>query len=548
MSILNYSLSFIIFFGCSIIHNDANAADDVSTVMELYANKGHHNRIESPFNGVMLVAKNDKLLLKKAYGFADKEQKQALTTNTPFLIGSITKQFTAMLVLQQVQYGVLELNKSIVDYLPYFPKDKGQKITIHRLLSHTSGLPHYEGLRRQNIDMDKFMAKNITPSAYAKLISEMDLINEPGTEFYYSSQNYILLGAILEQVTGQSFQQLLQKNITQPLGLKNTGFVDNDLLEKTVAKGHNFSEIGFFSELFSSKKGEYTTVKNRHQSNTFSTGGMHSTVDDLYLWSKAVKQHKILPKDLTQKMFTPNLGGYGYGWFINHETMIRFNPFIQLISHGGSLDGYSSNIAMYQDGTTIIYLSNVTPVGDIRLTMNMHLSANNVAVDAFKRDIRLPKINGDLDDFNDDGGIDALRKYYQEISRRAGYHVKLSQWGYQELIKLYLSANKTDQAITYYEELLTQYTTPSKQWINQIGYDFLGHKAFKQAITVFQLNTINYSYSASAFDSLGDAYRANNQLTLAQVNYQKAIMLSKNNNGRNLAYYQKQLRSVLKNS
>jgi len=175
MSILNYSLSFIIFFGCSIIHNDANAADDVNTVMELYANKGHHNRIESPFNGVMLVAKNDKLLLKKAYGFADKEQKQALTTNTPFLIGSITKQFTAMLVLQQVQRGVLDLNKSVAEYLPYFPKDKGQKITIHRLLSHTSGLPHYEGLRRQNIDMDKFMARNITPSGVSRKIITMGL-------------------------------------------------------------------------------------------------------------------------------------------------------------------------------------------------------------------------------------------------------------------------------------------------------------------------------------------------------------------------------------
>jgi len=111
-----------------------------------------------------------------------------------------------------------------------------------------------------------------------------------------------------------------------------------------------------------------------------------------------------------------------------------------------------------------------------------------------------------------------------------------------------LSANKTDQAITYYEELLTRYTTPSKQWINQIGYDFLARKAFKQAITIFHLNTINYSYSASAFDSLGDAYRANNQLTLAQVNYRKSIVLSTKNKGRNLAYYQKQLRSVLKNN
>jgi CubicO group peptidase (beta-lactamase class C family) len=548
MSILNKSLTLIILFGYALLHNSVNAASDIKNMMELYANKGHHNRIESPFNGVMLVVKDDKVLLKKAYGFANKSKDISLTTSTPFLIGSITKQFTAMLVLQQVERGVLDLNKSVADYLPYFPKQNGQALTIHRLLSHTSGLPHYEGLQRLNIDMDEFTTQKTTPKSYAKIIGNMSLVNKPGTQFYYSSQNYILLGAILEQVTGLSFKELLEKNIVKPLGLTHTGYANNDELKSIIATGYKFKEVGFFSELFSSEKGEYTLAKNRHQSNTYTTGGMHSTVDDLYLWSKAIKQHKILSKALTTKMFTPNLGGYGYGWFINHETMIRFNPSIQLISHGGSLDGYSSNIAMYKDGTTIIFLSNVTPVGDIRLTMNMHLSANNIAIDDFKRDIKLPNINGDIDDFNHDGGIAALRRYYQEISTRAGYNVKLSQWGYQELIKLYLSENKLTQAVTYYHEMLEQYTTPSKQWINQIGYDFLIAKSYKSAIDIFKLNTRNYSYSAGAFDSLGDAYRANGQFEFARVSYQQAIVLANKNKGRNLSYYQAQLDSLPKNN
>ena len=388
---------------------------DLTSLMELYAQEGQHNRIESPFNGVMLVAKNNKILLKKAYGFYDKENNTPMVVDAKFLIGSVTKQFTAMLVMQQIARGKLGLEMTVSDYLPYFPKEKGDKITLHRLLSHTSGLPHYEGLRRLDIKYDEFRNMSFTPKSYAQLIAKMAFINEPGSEFYYSSQNYILLGAILEQVTGKSFSQLLDEYITGPLGLKNTGYASNNYHQKHLAQGYGFRETGFFSELFSSKKGEYKLAKLRDLSNAYTTGGMYSTVDDLYVWSKALKSHKLLSKSLTDKMFSPNIDGYGYGWYVNLERMIRFNPFIQLISHGGTLDGYSSNIAMYGDGTTGIYLANVNPVGTTRLTMNMHLAVNNIVIDEFKRDIKLPEINGDLDDFKEDGGMFGLKAYYQEM-------------------------------------------------------------------------------------------------------------------------------------
>jgi len=543
--VLNSFKFRIIAYISLIVFTVSSYGQNVDLLMELYAEEGQHNRIESPFNGVMLVAKNGNVLLKKAYGFSDQEKNINLATSSRFLIGSVTKQFTAMLVMQQIERGNIEFNKNVSDYLPYFHQEKGKELTIHRLLSHTSGLPHYEGLRRLDISLKKFRSEAITPKSYAQLIEKMDLINTPGSQFYYSSMNYILLGAILEQVSGKSFNQLLQENIVTPLKMTNTGYADNSYINQHIAKGYTFTESGFFEALLFDKKGEYQPSRFRHQSNAFSTGGMHSTIDDLYLWSKAVKQYTILSKKLTDKMFTPNIGGYGYGWYVNHENMIRFNPSIQLLSHGGTLEGYSSNIALYEDGTTVIYLANVAPVGSIRLTMNMHLAAHNINVDEFTRDIKLPNINDGLDDFNKAGGIPALRAYYNEISSRAGYKVLISEWGYQELIKLYLSENKLSQAEQFLNEMIRNYSTPSKHWLNKIGYDFLEKEAYKQAIKSFSLNVDNHQYSASAYDSLGDAYRESGQYKLAKVTFAQAVNLAKYNNSRNLPYYQEQLASVI---
>jgi len=501
--------------------------------MDLYSEEGQHNRIESPFNGVMLVTKNDKVLVKKAYGFYDKERNIKNTVDSRFMIGSITKQFTAMLIMQQVERGVIKLDKSVSDYLPYFPLNKGKQLTIHRLLSHTSGLPHYEGLRRLDVKLDDFRKNKLSPKDYVQLIAKMDLINQPGTQFYYSSQNYILLGAILEQVTGKTYATLLEENITSPLKLNNTGFTDNKFIEENVAQGYIFTESHFFKALFSSDKGEYRKDRFRDQSTTYATGGIYSTVDDLYIWSKAVKQNKLLTKEMTDKMLTPNIGGYAYGWFINHENVIRFNPFVQLIHHGGTLEGFAANIAIYQDGVTVIYLSNVTPVGSIRLTMNMHLAANNIAVKDFERDIRLPTINDDLDDFIDDGGLPALQNYYDEISRRAGYKVNMAEWGYEEMVKLYLSAGKIKQAEKFVDKLLSLYSTPNSSYMNKIGYHFLRREAYPQAIRCFKLNVKNYAYSANAHDSLAEAYLASGKTALAVTHYQKAVDLAKHNNSAN---------------
>lgn len=112
--------------------------------------------MQSPFNGVVLIEKEGKILFKQSYGYENIKSKSLLSTDSQFLIGSVTKQFTAMLVLQLIEQGKLSFDGTASDYLPYFPPIKGQHLTIHRLLSHTTGLPHYEGIRRLGMAYDEF--------------------------------------------------------------------------------------------------------------------------------------------------------------------------------------------------------------------------------------------------------------------------------------------------------------------------------------------------------------------------------------------------------
>ncbi len=531
-------ITFFLLLACS------ETPRNLESIVDLYAEQGNHEAIGSPFNGVLLVAKNDKIVLKKAYGFYNHAGNNPLQVDSRFLIGSITKQFTAMLIMQQVEKGNIALEKNVSDYLPYFPSEKGKELTIHRLLSHSAGLPHYEGLLKLGIKQDAFLQDSLTPDEYAQLIAKVDLISKPGTEFYYSSLGYILLGAILEKVSGKSYSRLIEENIARPLGLENTGYADNNFIEANVAGGYKFREHDFFTGMFSSSQGEYLADNFRHQSTAYSTGGMYSTVEDLWIWSQAVMNHKILSKELTEKMLTPYIGGYCYGWFRNHETIIRRNPGTRTYTHGGALEGFRSNIALYDDGTTIIFLANVTPVNVIRLTQNLHLAANNINIDEFRRDLLRPEIEDDLETFLTDGGMPALREYYAEISRRAGYEVLPAQLAYVELMTLYAKAGDKPQAVKIVDELLRNYSRPDQNIMRRIGYLFLKQKFYEEAIAYFKLNVENFPYSANVYDSLGEAFREKGEYRRALTNFEKAVELAEESSHPWLNAFKENLASV----
>src|SRR5207249_2071694 len=185
------------------------------------------------FTGTVLVSDHDKVIFKKGYGLANREWNIPNTPEVKFRLGSITKQFTSMLIMQQVAKGSIKLDGHLSDYLPYYRQDTGSKVTIRQLLSHTSGIPSYT-------DDPKFFP-DVSRNYYAvdnfvKKFCSGDLQFAPGTKFHYDNSGFSLLGAILEHVTGKTYEALLKENILVPLGMKDSGYDHySDILPKRAS-------------------------------------------------------------------------------------------------------------------------------------------------------------------------------------------------------------------------------------------------------------------------------------------------------------------------
>ena len=319
-------------------------ADKIKALLQKY-----HQ--QEGFTGAILAAQNDQVVWKGGIGLARRNTNRNNTSQTKFLVGSVSKQFTSMLILQLVQKGKIKLTDYAIKYLPFLPKEKS-KITIHHLLSHTSGLAHYSGLRPS---FYTFQYKTLTPMQYAKIIAKMEMRTAPGTEKYYSSMGYILLAVIAEKITGKSYGQLIKERIAQPLGLKNTGFTYH------TEKLRDFA----MSYMRRGSKGSfnYEKDKQRNQSNTYSTGGVHSTVEDLFTWLKSFKTSRLLNAQLRKKMFTPNLDRYAYGWSINNRLLEKQGIKVSTISHTGSVNDYRAMVTMFNNQKEmVVILSNCAPV------------------------------------------------------------------------------------------------------------------------------------------------------------------------------------------
>jgi CubicO group peptidase (beta-lactamase class C family) len=176
---------------------------------------------EGLFQGSVLVADHGKVIYRKAVGLANAEWNVPNTVDTKFRIGSITKQFTAMLILQLLDEGKLRLDGTLGDYLPEYPEGPGRAVTIHQLLTHSSGIPSYTSNPKFFPEESRNPA---TPTEFIKRFWSLPLDFEPGTRFQYNNSGYFLLGVIIERLTGLSYPDALQQRILTPLGLRNTGY------------------------------------------------------------------------------------------------------------------------------------------------------------------------------------------------------------------------------------------------------------------------------------------------------------------------------------
>jgi CubicO group peptidase (beta-lactamase class C family) len=287
------------------------------------------------FSGPVLVMKNNKALLEKGYGMADLEWNIPVTPQTKFRIGSVTKQFTAACILQLVEQGKLSLDDKLSKFIPDFPK--GDSVTIHMLLNHTSGIASYTDLSEfRNVE-----SLSLTKDSIISFFKNKPYNFSPGTGWAYNNSGYFLLGYILEKISGQSYNDYLRQHILDELGMINSGVDKLDSVLPMRARGYQRANKKTVNADFISMEWP------------FSAGVLYSTVNDLYKWDRALYSTTILTESSKQKMFTPGMRSYGYGILIDSfENHLR-------IWHNGGIPGFLSNLSRFvNDDVCIIVLSN----------------------------------------------------------------------------------------------------------------------------------------------------------------------------------------------
>jgi CubicO group peptidase (beta-lactamase class C family) len=282
------------------------------------------------FNGVSLVARGDRIVYERGFGLANLEWRIPNDLRTKFELGSVTKQFTALLVLQFVNEGKLTLDGHLSDYLPYYRYDTGSRVTIHHLLSHTSGIPNF-------IEEPGFLAGPASRMRYgvqefALKHCSSDLQFKPGARFAYSNSGYFLLGAILEAVSGSTYEQLLNQRIFSPLGMHDSGYTHNETILPNRATGYERSVEGLRNARF------------YDMSVPFAAGALYSTGGDLFLWDRALYTERLLPARLRDLLFRPNLDDYGYGWGILKPKPGSPYAGESIQMHGGAIFGFQAVI------------------------------------------------------------------------------------------------------------------------------------------------------------------------------------------------------------
>ncbi len=272
----------------------------------------------------VLIAKNGEVLLEKGYGTANIELNVQMKSEMVFRIGSITKQFTAMAILQLVDKGQMALTDSIQKFIKDF-HFKGKTITIENLLTHTSGIKGYEQLDPK---VPNAMRIDFSPKAVIDSLDKLSLEFDPNTRYNYSNSNYFLLGYIIEQVSGKSYQQYVKENIIEPAGLSSTFYESQTQLITNRANGYLLSD------------GKYWNADFISMALVYSAGALRSNVADLYKWHKALYEGKIVKRETFLRAIQPykladgRQIDYGYGFFNKTENGIN------AIGHGGAIDGF----------------------------------------------------------------------------------------------------------------------------------------------------------------------------------------------------------------
>ncbi|MCP9769083.1 serine hydrolase [Lacihabitans sp. LS3-19] len=326
------------------------SATDKSTLSVAFT-KGIETKIDSIFNqaypinspgATILIAENDKILYRKAFGMANLELKVPMKPENVLQLASITKQFTSVSILMLLEQAKLSLQDPLSTYISDYPR--GNEIAIHHLLNHTSGIVSYTNL-------PEFRTKtrlDMTPLEIISSFKNLSLEFNPGEKYEYSNSGYVLLGYIIEKISGMSYGDFIQKNIFDKLGMKNSYYGNSYRIITDRANGYQFYE------------GTYENPEYMSTTIPYAAGSLMSTVDDMFLWNKAIQNNTLISEKSKRLAFTNHTltngknNNYGYGWFINEISGIT------TLEHTGGINGFSaSGIYVPDRGIYAIVLTNL---------------------------------------------------------------------------------------------------------------------------------------------------------------------------------------------
>lgn len=430
------------------------------------------------FNGTALVADESGVIYKGGFGYANLEWKRRNHADTKHRLASITKQFTAMLIAQLAAEGKLEFNAPITTYLKDYPKEIGDQVTVHHLLTHTSGIPSYTSMPSY---WESTMNAEKTTEDLMNLFKNEPLEFQPGEKYNYNYSGYILLGVIVEKLTGKSYAKNMQERVFEPLGMKNSGYDSNSTLIENKASGYDRVANSF------------QHARYLHMSVPYAAGALYSTVEDLYLWDRALYTNKILPKEYRDLLFeahTPSWGGqhYGYGWELGSMRIGSSDERAPTISHGGGINGFNTLITRVVEDQTVVLLLNNTggaPLGDMTSAVLGILKG---------KDYILPQ--------------KSLAYYMLDTLEAKGIAAGLE----------FFETNKAGNG--YYL---------NEREVNLSGYKLLQDENVEAAAAVFKLNTETYPNSFNAYDSYGEALLLLGKKEEGIENYKKSVKLNPDN-------------------
>lgn len=316
--------------GVSQSTNDAAVEARLDQVVDSYT-------AGNAFMGTVLVVDGDRVLLDKGYGMADLEWGNPNAPDVKFRLGSLTKQFTATLVLLLQQDGKLKIDDPVSKYLPDAPK-AWEKITLANLLGHTSGIPSFTDLKEFGVWR---MSPHTTEEELA-FFRDKPLDFEPGSKFAYSNSNFEVLGAVIEKVSGKKYGDLLRERIFDPLGMKDSGLDTDELILPKRAQGYMPGPGGLVLA-----RSESMTVP-------WAAGSIYSTTGDLLKWERGLFGGKILSADSLKAMTTPGKGNYGLGVGVTDKDGLK------VVEHAGGIEGFNTHLLYVPERRiAVVALSNV---------------------------------------------------------------------------------------------------------------------------------------------------------------------------------------------